>query len=218
MRLRKKWWARPEMKEDSKVIFEPKKLKGLWKDEFKNDNPIHLELGSGKGQFISLKSKENKNVNYVGIDLKDEVLVYALRKVNDVESENVRLVPMFIEGIDEIFGKDEVSKIYINFCNPWPKLSHNKRRLTHPRFLRKYKGFIKKGAEVWFKTDDLDLFNDSLDYFKDEGFKEEYRTLNLTDSDFQKNIKTEYEEKFISFGEKINFAIFKYIGLDNDGE
>lgn len=218
MRLRKKWWARPEMKEDSKVIFEPKDLKGLWGKEFKNDNPIHLELGSGKGQFISLKSDENKDINYIGIDLKDEVLVYALRKVNEVESENVRLVPMFIEGVDEIFGNDEISKIYINFCNPWPKASHNKRRLTHPRFLKKYKEFIKKDSEVWFKTDDLDLFNDSLEYFKDEGFSEEYRTLDLSQSCFDKNIQTEYEEKFISFGKKINFAIFKYKDLDNKDE
>ncbi|NLC66746.1 MAG: tRNA (guanosine(46)-N7)-methyltransferase TrmB [Clostridium sp.] len=216
MRLRKKWWARPEMQQDSKVIFKPENFKDKWKYEFKNNNPIHLELGSGKGQFISSLSTENKQVNYIGIDLKDEVLVYALRKVNQVESDNVRLIPTFIEGVDNIFGTDEISRVYINFCNPWPKAAHNKRRLTHPRFIKKYKGFIKKGSEVWFKTDDLDLFNDSLEYFENEGFNELYKTYNLTQSNFEENIQTEYEEKFISFGKKINFAIFEYEGLNKN--
>ncbi len=209
MRLRKKWWARPEMEKDSKAIIDPFVMKGKWQEHFGNDGPIHLELGCGKGQFISVLAKENPEINYVAIDLKDEVLVFVLRKINELGLTNVRLIPVFIERIDEIFSEDEISKIYINFCNPWPKVSHHKRRLTHPRFLTKYKTFIKKGTEVWFKTDDDDLFESSLEYFKEEGFTELYRTWDLVDSDFQNNVKTEYEEKFSSFGMKIKFGIFK---------
>ncbi len=209
MRLRKKWWARPEMEKDEKSIMDPFPLKGKWQEHFGNDNPIHVELGCGKGQFISTLAKENPDINYIAIDLKDEVLVFVLRKINEMGLTNVRIIPVFIERIDEIFSEDEISKIYINFCNPWPKVSHHKRRLTHPRFLTKYKTFIKKGTEVWFKTDDDDLFESSLEYFKDEGFEELYRTWDLLDSDFEGNVITEYEEKFSSFGMKIKFGIFK---------
>ncbi len=209
MRLRKKWWARPEMEKDEKSIMDPFPLKGKWQEHFGNDNPIHVELGCGKGQFISTLAKENPDINYIAIDLKDEVLVFVLRKINEMGLTNVRIIPVFIERIDEIFSEDEISKIYINFCNPWPKVSHHKRRLTHPRFLTKYKTFIKKGTEVWFKTDDDDLFESSLEYFKDEGFEELYRTWDLLDSDFEGNVMTEYEEKFSSFGMKIKFGIFK---------
>lgn len=215
MRLRKKWWARPEMEADEKSVIEPWGMKGMWKDSFKNDNPIHLELGCGKGLFISTLAEKNKDINYVAIDLKDEVLIFVLRKINEMGISNVRLIPMFIERIDEIFTKDEVSKIYINFCNPWPKVSHHKRRLTHPRFLKKYKTFLKPGSEIWFKTDDDDLFEASLDYFKEEGFTEIFKTWDLHESDFEDNIKTEYEEKFSSFGVKIKFGIFK---LKNEQE
>lgn len=203
------------MEADEKSVIEPWGMKGMWKESFKNENPIHLELGCGKGLFISTLAEKNKDINYVAIDLKDEVLIFVLRKINEMGIGNVRLIPMFIERIDEIFTKDEVSKIYINFCNPWPKVSHHKRRLTHPRFLKKYKTFLKPGAEIWFKTDDDDLFEASLEYFKEEGFTELYKTWDLHESDFEDNIKTEYEEKFSSFGVKIKFGIFK---LKNEQE
>lgn len=197
------------MAEDEKSILNPFEQKGKWKEIFGNDHPIHVELGCGKGQFISTLANENPHINYVAIDLKDEVLVFVLRKINELGLSNVRIIPMFIERIDEVFSENEVSKIYINFCNPWPKASHNKRRLTHPRFLKKYKEFIRPGTEVWFKTDDDDLFTASLDYFSEEGFLEMYRTFDLEESGFSENIKTEYEEKFSSFGVKIKFGIFK---------
>lgn len=197
------------MAEDEKSILNPFEQKGKWKEIFGNDHPIHVELGCGKGQFISTLANENPHINYVAIDLKDEVLVFVLRKINELGLTNVRIIPMFIERIDEVFSENEVSKIYINFCNPWPKASHNKRRLTHPRFLKKYKEFIRPGTEVWFKTDDDDLFTASLDYFSEEGFREMYRTFDLEESGFSENIKTEYEEKFSSFGVKIKFGIFK---------
>jgi tRNA (guanine-N7-)-methyltransferase len=216
MRLRKKWWARPEMEKDSKAVIDPYSVKGKWQENFGNDNPIHLELGCGKGQFITTLAAKNPDINYIAIDLKDEVLVFVLRKLNEMGLTNVRIIPMFIERVDEIFEKDEISKIYINFCNPWPKVSHNKRRLTHPRFLTKYKRFIQPGTEVWFKTDDDDLFEASLEYFKEENFEELYRNWDLAESDFNENVRTEYEEKFSAFGVKIKFGIFKYRGEMNE--
>ncbi|KAJ51814.1 tRNA (guanine-N7-)-methyltransferase [Clostridium tetanomorphum] len=211
MRLRKKWWARPEMEEAQLCITNPRDFKGRWKEEFKNNNPIHLELGCGRGGFISKKADANRNVNYVAIDLKDEVLIYALRKVQELELTNVRIAPLNITFIAELFEKDEVEKIYINFCNPWPKDRHNKRRLTHTKFLTEYKKFLKPESEIWFKTDDIDLFEDSQEYFKQCGFSIEYLTYDLHNSGFDKNIVTEYEAKFTSMGMKTMFLIAKLL-------
>lgn len=209
MRLRKKWWARPEMEASSLVITNPREYIGKWKEEFKNNNSIHLELGCGRGGFIEQKALENSNINYVAVDLKDEILVHALRKLKEKEIENVRIVPLNIAFISEIFEKDEIEKIYINFCNPWPKLRHNKRRLTHKNFLGEYKKFLKYQGEIWFKTDDIGLFEDSQKYFKESGFSIEYITFDLHKSDFKNNIMTEYENKFTSMGMKTMFLIAK---------
>lgn len=181
MRLRKKWWARPELENSLNFIKEPLAMKGKWQEEFKNNNQIHLELGCGWGKFINEKAQNNKDINYIGIDLKDEVLVYALRTLEGNDLSNIRLTAMNIMFIDQVFNKDDISKIYINFCNPWPKFRHNKRRLTHTTFLKKYKLFLKTNGEIWFKTDDEGLFKDSLDYFKDEGFEIKYVTYDLQD-------------------------------------
>ncbi|WP_139905401.1 tRNA (guanosine(46)-N7)-methyltransferase TrmB [Clostridium thermarum] len=207
MRLRKKWWARPEMESSDYVITEPKQFKGKWKEVFGNDNPLHLELGCGRGRFITTKAENHSEINYIGIDLKDEVLIYALRKVAEKELPNVRLIPMNIAWVGELFDKDEVDKIYINFCNPWPKLRHNKRRLTHNNFLNIYKGFLKPGSQIWFKTDDEGLFTDSQVYFEESGFTIKYITYDLHKSEFKENVVTEYEEKFTSLGMKTMFLI-----------
>lgn len=215
MRLRRKKWARPEMENSEIVITEPKIYRGIWKEAFNNDNPIYLELGCGRGQFISRNAVANPDINYIGIDLKDEVLVYAKRKVEEhfqdakLEPKNVKLIPMQIAFIEEVFAKDEIDRIFINFCNPWPKDRHNKRRLTHTKFLSLYKAFVKPGSEIWFKTDDRDLFDASQEYFKESGFTIEYLTYDLHNSDFKYNVKTEYEEKFSSLGMNIMFLIAK---------
>lgn len=215
MRLRKKWWARPELEETNFVITNPKDFKGKWRDEFKNDFPIYLELGCGKGRFISRSAAENRNVNYIGVDLKDEVLVGAKRCV-EIEFEqrgipkeemHVRLIPMDISFIDEVFDENEVDIIHLNFSTPWPKSKHNKRRLSHPRFLDKYKKFLKKDSEIWLKTDNEDFFNDSVEYFKENGFTLDYITYDLHGSDFEGNIVTEYEEKFSKMDMNIMFLI-----------
>ncbi len=211
MRLRKKWWARPEMEASPLVVIDPKELKGKWQEEFKNSNDIYLELGCGRGRFITTRAQQNSNINFIGVDLKDEVLIYALKKLEDTELQNARLIPMNIAGIAEVFEKDEISRIYINFCNPWPKDRHNKRRLTHTKFLTEYKKFLKPNSEIWFKTDDTELFEDSQEYFKESGFSIEYLTYDLHKSDFTQNVVTEYEEKFTSLGMKTMFLIARLL-------
>lgn len=206
MRLRKKHWAFPEMEKSPLAITENlEKLQGHWREEFANNNPIHLELGCGRGGFITQKALENPNINYIGVDLKNEVLVYALRKVVKAEVHNVRLIPMKIENIDQVFAEDEIDKIYINFCNPWPKERHKKRRLTHNRFLNNYRLFLKQNGEIWFKTDDVGLFEESFEYFKECGFVIEFSTYDLHHSEFKENIMTEYEDKFTSLGMNTHF-------------
>jgi len=217
MRLRKKYWARPEMEASDIVITDQYNHMGKWNESFGNNNEIHLELGCGMGGHIAQRAKKNTNINYIGIDLKDEVLVYALRKVKQVREEenikdkdiNVRLMPLNIMLIDNIFSKDEISKIYINFCNPWPKDRHNKRRLTHSKFLKEYKKFLKNDGEIWFKTDDKGLFEDSINYFKENGFDIKFLTYDLHNSGFSDNIVTEYEAKFTSLGMKTMFLVAK---------
>jgi len=209
LRIRKKRWAKPELEKDHKVIFTPEEIKGNWEELFGNDSTIHLELGCGRGTFITQLAARNENINYIVIDTHHELLVNVLRKLNENNLDNVRIVPMNIEKIGDIFAQNEIDKIYINFCNPWPNRRHHKRRLTHSNFLEKYQAFLKKGSEIWLKTDDDLLFTDSLGYFKVTGFAELHRTYDLYQSDFEGNVMTEYEEKFINQGIKIKFAKFK---------
>ena len=214
MRLRKKWWARPELEQSPVVVIDPKENKGSWNKVFGNDKDIYLELGCGRGGFIAARAMQEKDKNFIGIDLKDEVLIYALEKVNREDLTNVRLIPMNISWVADIFGKDEISRVFINFCNPWPKLRHNKRRLTHGKFLTLYKGFIRPESEIWFKTDDKGLFADSIDYFKDNGFDVGYLTYDLHNSGFDRNVVTEYEAKFTSLGMNTMFLIAKLKSSD----
>lgn len=217
MRVRKKEWARPELEKTSFVIINPDKTpeeyKGKWNEEFGNSNPIYLELGCGTGKFISENASNNPEINFIGIDLKDEILVYAKRTVEETfysredYVDNIRLIPMQIAFIESIFARDEVSKIYINFCNPWPKRRHNRQRLTHISFLEKYKKFLKPNSQIWFKTDDKGLFEDSLTYFKEGGFSIKYTSYDLYKSGFEGNITTEYEARFSSMGMPIMFLI-----------
>lgn len=215
MRLRKKWWAKPELEKDHRVIFTPSEFKGKWHELFGNDQPIHLELGCGRGRFITELARLNPNINYIAIDAHNELLVYVSRKTNENHLNNIRIIPIYIETIGDVFAPDEIDKIYINFCNPWPSNRHHKRRLTHPNFLRRYQTFLKQGSEVWFKTDDDMLFTESLKYFRDTGFTELYRTYDLLQSDFLGNILTEYEEKFSNQGIKIKFGQFKKGGRNH---
>lgn len=216
MRIRYKKWARPELESSKFYIDDPENFKGKWGKKFKNSkNPLHVELGCGKGQFIANLAVENQNINYIAIDLVDAMLGLAKRNVeeaymkNHSEPENIYLTRFDIERIPLILDKkDEVERIYINFCNPWPKGKHRKKRLTHTRQLEKYKEFLKPNGEVYFKTDDDDLFNSSLLYFEEMGFEIIKKTYDLhKEPIFEKNIETEHEKMFSEQGIKIKALI-----------
>lgn len=212
MRLRKKRWARPELEASPlfKSFEEAKELKGRWREEFKNDNDIYLELGCGRGGFAAQVGTKYPDKNLISVDIKDEILVYALKNLLKAELNNARIIAMQIAFIEEIFGENEISRIYINFCNPWPKDRHKKRRLTHTKFLDKYKKFIKPETEIHFKTDDLELFDESFEYFSESGFEILFKTYDLHNSEYaEENIMTEYESKFKQLGIKSNFLIAK---------
>ena len=218
MRIRYKKWARPELEASSFYEDEPEKCKGKWKQHFENaENPFMLELGCGKGQFISKLAVENQNINYLAIDLVDAMLGLAKRNVEqeykdaNIEPNNVLLTRFDIERINLVLDKkDEVERIYINFCNPWPRGKHRKKRLTHSRQLEKYKEFLKPNAEVYFKTDDDELFDASLIYFEESGFEIIKKTYDLHQKPmFERNIETEHERMFIEQGIKIKALIAK---------
>ena len=248
MRIRFKPWAREELLSSPFYVDNPQMYKNKWKTAFNNDYPIYLELGCGKGNFIAKMSKANreKHINYIAIDLVDSMLGIAKRNVekeygirntidkeeieNEIEKQkvvtNLKLTRYDIALISNIFGeKDDVERIYINFCNPWPRGKHHKKRLTHPRQLEQYKTFLVKGGYIFFKTDDNYLFEDSINYFKDTGFEIEKLTYDLAnEKDFwlgEENIETEHEKMFKKDGIKIKALIAKNIKdveLDNDIE
>ncbi|WP_271813927.1 tRNA (guanosine(46)-N7)-methyltransferase TrmB [Clostridium beijerinckii] len=214
MRMRKKPWARPELEGCDFFVINPKEYKGKWKEFFGNDKPIYLELGCGKGTFMAVHASENPDINYIAIDIKDEVLGLAKRNIEKAyeeknrKTDNVKLMAQEIGLISEILSKEDVvSRIYINFCNPWPKEKHKKRRLTHMRQLEQYKTFLKSQGEIYFKTDDDELFEESLEYFNEAGFRIKYITYDLHNSDVQGNVQTEHEKMFSEQGIKIKFLI-----------
>lgn len=215
MRIRFKPWARPELESSKFYIDNPEEYKGKWKSLFKTENPIHLELGCGKGNFISQLASNNDEINYIAIDLVDAMLGLAKRNIESVynekgkEIDNVYLTRYDIERILNIFDENDcIERIYINFCNPWPKGKHRKKRLTHTRQLEKYKNFLIDNGEIYFKTDDDGLFKDSLNYFEECGFKIIDKTNDLESvPNFWNNIMTEHEKMFMDEGIKIKALI-----------
>ena len=176
-----------------------------------------MNYGVGKGGFIADLASENPNINYIAIEMIEAMLGIANRKIidiykqKDLKKENILLVRQNIDYIDQIFGsKDKVDRIYINFCNPWPRVKHNKRRLTHETKLQKYRDFLSKDGEIYFKTDDLELFNDTKKYLKVEGFKIINSTEDIDKIDiFNPNIETEHERMFKNANLKIKALIAK---------
>ena len=232
MRIRFKPWARKELETSPFYINNPKDYKNKWKTAFENNNEIRLELGCGKGNFISQASIQNPNINYIAIDLVDAMLgiakrnievAYKIRKTtnkeeieNEIEKQknvkNVKLLRYDISNISEIFGKeDEIKRIYINFCIRWPKGKHHKKRLIFDRNLLEYKNFLK--GEIYFKTDDDKLFKASLEYFENAGYEVISKTYDLhKEENFWKdqiNIETEHEKMFTAEGIKIKALIAK---------
>ena len=219
MRIRYKKWARPELEASPFYIDNPESWKGKWNTFFKNPSqPLHLELGCGKGTFISELASENLNINYIAIDLVDAMLGLAKRNIeNTYKEKNLEISNVVITRFDIarilliMEEKDEVERIYINFCNPWPRGKHRKKRLTHSIQLEKYKNFLVKNGEIYFKTDDDDLFESSLKYFEESGFKIIKKTYDLhKDQIFEKNIETEHEKMFTEQGIKTKALIAKF--------
>jgi tRNA (guanine-N7-)-methyltransferase len=215
LRIRRKPWAEPELKACPFCIQNPDDYKGKWKSVFKNDAPLYVELGCGKGGFISQIAPQNLDVNFIAVDMIDSMLGLAKRKLEkayeekNIPTDNVRIFIKNIEKISEVFGDgDVVDRIYINFCNPWDrKNKHQKKRLTHPRQLEQYLTFLAPSGEVWFKTDNDILFEHSLEYFKEMGFNVKYVTYDLHSSGFQPNYVTEHETMFSEEGINIKFLI-----------
>ncbi len=217
MRIRFKPWARPELEASKFYIDNPEEYKNKWSILYKNKAPFHIELGCGKGSFISKLAIKNENINYLAIDLVDAMLGLAKRNIEQAEQEtkkeieNVYLTRFDIERIFLILGKeDKVERIYINFCNPWPRGKHHKKRLTHTRQLEKYKEFLTNDGEIYFKTDDDNLYEDSLNYFENSGFTITKQTYDLANEEnFWDNIETEHEKMFKEQGIKIKALIAK---------
>ena len=205
MRLKNVPGSREAIAESSFVIHEPEKQKGNWKEVFGNLNPIHIEIGMGKGKFIMGMAKLHPDVNYIGIEKYSSVLLRAVQKMEEEELPNVRFIRMDAEDINEVFGNEEVDRIYLNFSDPWPKDRHAKRRLPSRQFLARYNEILVKDGRIEFKTDNRGLFDFALEELDPAGWKSEEVTFDLHSDErlVQGNVMTEYEEKFSAAGNPI---------------
>lgn len=204
MRLRNKPWAKEKISQYPQyVISNPEQFKGKWNEIFNNNHPLHIEVGTGKGQFIIGMAKKYPNINFIGIELQESVIVSALDRLIEAELPNVKLININAKDLENYFDKNEVSRIYLNFSDPWPKKRHTKRRLTYQSFLNIYENILIDGGEIHFKTDNRGLFEYSLVSFSQYGLTLNFVSLDLHQSDFEDNIMTEYEEKFSKKGNPI---------------
>lgn len=183
-------------------VSEPYSYKGYWNKYFKNDNPIYLEIGIGKGNFIIENAIRYKNINFIGIEKYDSVIVRAIQKSNELEIDNLKIIRIDANKLDTIFDK-EIDTIYLNFSDPWPKDRHAKRRLTSPVFLDIYDKIFIGRNRIIMKTDNINLFSYSLESLISYGYEIIDKTNNLN-CETENNIMTEYEKKFHNLGIKIN--------------
>ena len=205
VRLRNKPWASEYINEHQDVIIpNPEDYKGKWHEVFGNDNPIHIEVGTGKGQFVLGMAKQNPHINYIGIELFDSVIVCALERIVEAEKPAIlRLLKVNGAKLQEYFAKGDVARVYLNFSDPWPKKRHAKRRLTHEGFLKLYESVLIDNGEIHFKTDNRGLFEYSLVSMNQYGMRLNYVSLDLHAEMPEDNIMTEYEEKFSAKGQPI---------------
>ena len=207
MRLRNVKGAREKISASISVIDDPKEYKGKWRELFKNDNPIYIEIGMGKGKFIIENAIKNPNINFIGIEKFSSVLVRAIERKENNENDlsNLVFLRFDAEYIEDIFDKSEIGRIYLNFSDPWPKDRHAKRRLTSKEYFKRYDNILCKDGKVIFKTDNKDLFDFSLDQIDLAGWKLINSTNDLHNSEYVNgNIMTEYEERFVNEGVPIN--------------
>lgn len=209
MRLRNVPGAREAIADSPLAVNEPATFKGKWKEAFGNDHPIRIEIGMGKGKFITTLAQQNPDINYVGIEKYSSVLIRAIEKCEELEVPNLRFIRMDAEYICDVFEKGEVDRIYLNFSDPWPKDRHAKRRLTSKQFFDRYDKILKKDGIVEFKTDNDLLFQFSLEQVPEAGWELAEQTWDLHNDErlMEGNVMTEYENKFSAKGNPIHKLI-----------
>ena len=216
MRIRKKKWAEPELSVCDFFVKDPEAHAGSWRHAFKKEQPLVLEIGCGKGGFAGQYALQNSDKNIIALDIKIDMLGVGRRTIVRLFEEagkgdaidNLLLVNYNVEQLDKIIlPEDKIERLFINFCNPWPRPKHKKRRLTYYKKLEMYKRFLQPEAEIRFKTDDDELFEESLEYFAQSGYEILYLTRDLHADGFAENIETEHEKMFTEEGKKIKFLI-----------
>lgn len=206
MRLRNIKGAKEAIATSPYVVHEPEKYRGCWNTFFGNDHPLYIEIGMGKGQFITTLARQHPEVNYIGIELYESVLIRAVTKRAAItECENLTFLRYGAEYLAQVFAPAEVDRIYLNFSDPWPKERHARRRLTSIEFLARYQTFLKKDGHIEFKTDNRLLFDFSIEQAKEAGWRLTDITYDLHHSDYMDgNVMTEYEERFSAMGNPIH--------------
>ena len=216
MRIRKKKWAEPELSVCDFFVKDPEAHAGNWRHAFKKEQPLVLEIGCGKGGFAGQYALQNPDKNIIALDIKIDMLGVGRRTIVRLFEEagkgdaidNLLLVNYNVEQLDKIIlPEDKIERLFINFCNPWPRPKHKKRRLTYYKKLEMYKSFLQPDAEIRFKTDDDELFEESFEYFEEAGFKIKYKTYDLHAESPYENFVTEHEKMFSDEGKKIKFLI-----------
>lgn len=192
------------------LVVNPSEYVGKWNKVFENDNPIYIEIGMGKGNFIMANALKYPDINFIGIEKYDSVIARAIQKIESLENvpKNLRLIRMDARNISSVFNK-EIDRIFLNFSDPWPKNRHSERRLTSKSFLKLYDFVFKDNCEIIMKTDNISLFAFSLETLSQSGYILEKVSLDLHNSDVLDNIMTEYERRFSEEGVKINYLIAK---------
>lgn len=207
MRIRRKAWARPELAQCGYFIPQPNAQKGAWQSRFAAPQPLHLDLGCGKCVFLAEIAHKQPQVNFVGIDISYDILGVGRRNIQSVfgdeEPANLALCSWDIQRLDQLFAPGEAERLYINFCNPWPAAGCHKRRLTHTRQLLAYKPLLASGGELWFKTDNDDLYLATKRYLGEAGFHIFFDTQDLHKENDPENILTEHEIMFSAQGIRI---------------
>ena len=217
MRIRKKKWAEPELSVCDFYVKNPEEYAGKWMQAFKKEQPLYLEIGCGKGGFAGQLALKNPDKNIIALDIKVDMLGVGRRTIVKLFEDagktqdditNLLLVKYNVEMLDKIItADDKIDRLFINFCNPWPRAKHKKRRLTYYKKLEMYKTFLKPDSEIRFKTDDDELFDESLEYFEQSGYEILYLTRDLHASDVTDNIETEHEKMFSEEDIKIKYLI-----------
>lgn len=204
MRLRRRPGTREKLGAyEDIVLFDPANYRGRWNTYFKNSNPLYIELGTGKGSFLTTMAALYPGINFIGVEKAAEVLLRAAKKAKQGETANLALLWLDVTLLDEVFAEAEVDRIYINFCDPWPKKRHAKRRLTHHQFLDLYGRCLKNRGQVHFKTDNEELFEFSLNEFCRSRWQLQNICLDVAQRGPEDNVRTEYETKFTAQGHRI---------------